>query len=154
KVNGHSHHPLPCEVRYFPRTNLVSTPPPEQSVDLVVSRYVLQNIPQGDLIALHRVFRRCLRPGGAVVHLVSPSDQRAYSDHSLSLYDFLKYSEPEWRGITTRFYYHNRLRLPQYIELFKEAGFRVEHQTHKPLLPDSKEFQKFSRLRLHPDYSR
>jgi len=154
EVNGHSTHPLPHEVRYFPRTNLVTSPPPDRSVDLVISRFVLQNVPASVLLDLHRVFRQCLRPGGAVLHLVSPSDQRAYADKSISLYDFLKYSEAEWKGITSRFYYHNRMRLPQYLDLFQHAGFRAEYHTHKPLLPGSEEFSKFSHLEVHPDYAR
>jgi SAM-dependent methyltransferase len=154
KVNGQSPLALPREVRYFPRTNLVTSPPPDHSVDLVISRVVLEYIPPNDLLELHRVFRHCLRPGGAVLHFVSTCDDRANSDESLSFYDFLKYSEADWRGITTRFYYQNRLRWPQYLDLFKAAGFQVEHQTHKPLLPGSQEFSKFSRLRLHPDYAR
>jgi hypothetical protein len=146
--------PLPQEIRYFPKTDLVTSPPADHSVDLVISRFVLQNVPREVLADLHAVFRRCLRPGGAVVHLVSPSDQRAYSDRSLSLYDFLQYSESEWRKITSRFYYHNRMRLPQYVELFENAGFRIEKRVYKSLSRDSEEFKKFSRLRLHSDFER
>jgi hypothetical protein len=146
--------PLPREILYFPKTNVIGRPPPDGSADMVLSRYVLQNIPLGDLMELHKVFRRCLRPGGAIVHLVSPCDQRAYSDPSLSLYDFLKYGESEWAGVTTRFYYHNRMRLPQYISLFEEAGFKVDFQKHKPLPQDSPELAKFHRLAIHPDYAR
>jgi hypothetical protein len=154
KVELSAPYPLPQEIRYFPKTNLCTSPPPDESVDLIISRYVLQNIAPQDLVALHKVFRRCLRPGGAVLHLVSPSDERAYSDRSLSLYDFLKYSEAEWASVTTRFYYHNRMRLPQYLELFRGAGFRVEEQTHKTLSRDSMESAKFLRLQLHPDFAR
>jgi SAM-dependent methyltransferase len=147
-------YPLPQEIHYFPKTNLCATPPPCGSVDIVISRYVLQYIPVNASMELHKVFRRCLRPGGAVVHLVGASDDRAFADGSLSLYDFLKYSEAEWASITTRFFCHNRMRLPQYIELFQGAGFRVQEQTYKPLSRDSQEFTKFSRIQIHPDFAR
>ena len=93
----------------------------------------------------------CLR-SYSILHMISPSDHRAYTDKSLSYYDFLKYSKDEWKKQHTKFDYHNRLRLPDYINIFKEAGYEVVSLDYDTCDKNSEKYQKFKELTLHEDY--
>ena len=105
-------------VSYFPRTTICEGD--MQDIDLVLSRFVLEHVTHKDLMEIHDFLYSKLESGSLVLHLISPSDHRAFSDSSLSLQDFLKYSEEEWNRIQTKFDYHNRLRLPQYLEILSK----------------------------------
>lgn len=83
-----------------------------------------------DIYLIHENAKAFLKDGGKIIHLISPSDHRAYSDKSLSLWDFLQYNQTQWDLIYTRFDYHNRLRLPHYIEIFDKTGFKILHESH------------------------
>lgn len=136
-------------VHYFPKTSVEDAP--LEKVDLILSRFVLEHVPPLMIDSFHRTFTHGLSSGSYVLHLISPSDHRAYSDKSLSLYDFLKYSQQEWDEIQTKFDYHNRLRLPQYLKIFKEH-FEVIHVEYNSCKEESEQFQKFKKLNIHSDY--
>lgn len=142
-------YPLPETVRYFPITNICDGD--FKNIDLVLSRFVLEHIPPKEITEIHNFFFSGLKSGSYILHLISPSDHRAYSDSSLSLQDFLQYSEEEWNKIQTKFDYHNRLRLPQYLELFKDQ-FEIVFFEHDTINIESKSFKKFKELKIHKDF--
>jgi hypothetical protein len=117
-------------------------------MDVMTTRNVLEHIPPGELELIHRQACQYLKPDGFIIHQISPSDHRAYTDKSLSLWDFLKYSQQEWDRIQTRFDYHNRLRLPDYFKLFTQCGFTISILSFKPA-------RKGQQLpgKIHPDFS-
>jgi hypothetical protein len=137
-------------VSYFPKTNICEGE--IQEVDLVLSRFVLEHVTPKDLTEIHNFLYSNLKSGSLVLHLISPSDHRAYSDSSLSLQDFLKYSEAEWNQIQTKFDYHNRLRLPQYIKILSER-FEILYFEHDKINTDSDSYKKFKKLKLHSDFA-
>lgn len=141
---------LPEEVVYFPQQNVINdTLPP---VDIVFSRFVLEHVTPHDLEAMHVKFRENLPKGSHIIHFISPSDHRAYSDASLSLQDFLQYSPQEWDSIQTKFDYHNRYRLPQYLDLFKKSGLELISVTYDAVKEGSKQQEQFRKVTLHDDY--
>ncbi len=144
------HYPLASGLVYHPKTNLVAAALPEAS--LVFSRFVLEHVRPEDIQAMHLKFAKELPPGSHLLHFISPSDHRAHSDQTLSLQDFLQYSEAEWNGIQTKFDYHNRLRLPQYLSIFEACGFEIVFVSHDNPEPGSKRHQQFSALDIHPDF--
>ncbi len=136
-------------VSYFPKTNICNGN--IQDIDLVLSRFVLEHVTPKDLLEIHDFLYSNLKPGALVLHLISPSDHRAYSDSSLSLQDFLKYSEEEWNKIQTKFDYHNRLRLPQYLEILGK-NFEIVYFEHDKINYESESFKKFKKLSIHKDF--
>ena len=140
---------LPIGINYFPKTNVCEAD--LENTDLVISRFVLEHVPLDMMNEIHQVFSNRLRSGSYVLHLISPSDHRSYSDSSLSLVDFLQYSFDEWNKIQTKFDYHNRLRLPQYLELFK-AKFEIVHVEYDYCKTDTTQYQKFKNLKIHQDF--
>lgn len=140
---------LPKGIRYFPYTDICNGD--FMDTDLVVSRFVLEHVPTESIIKIHETFREKLKSGSYIVHLISPSDHRAYSDSSLSLYDFLKYNNEEWDGIQTKFDYHNRLRLPQYLQLF-EKSFEIVSLEFDSCKEGSEQHRKFKKLKINELY--
>lgn len=139
---------LPENIAYYPYTNLIDADLPE--AELVFSRFVLEHVRPDDLTLMHEKFKRELKSGSLIVHLISPSDHRAYVDKNLSLQDFLQYSEAEWKRKQTKFDYHNRLRLPQYLAIFKAAGLELLHVEYDQ--PGADTFKKFRSVPLHEDF--
>ena len=141
---------LPSNVHYFPKQNIISASIPKQAI--VFSRFVLEHVTPEDIIAMHHKFKNELEKGSYILHFISPSDHRAYSDSSLSLQDFLQYSPEEWDGIQTKFDYHNRLRFPEYMKIFTDLGFEILHQSFDSVKSGSKQQEMFRKLNLHSDY--
>ncbi|WP_034059005.1 methyltransferase domain-containing protein [Lacinutrix jangbogonensis] len=143
---------LPEFIEYYPNTNIIDTDLPKD-ISLVYSRFVLEHVKPSDILKMHQKFYSEISNDTYVLHLISPSDHRAYSDSSLSYYDFLKYSKKEWNSIQTKFDYHNRLRLPQYLSVFENAGFDVVYLNYDKTDASSDKYKKFKAIDLHEDYT-
>lgn len=143
---------LPGFVHYFPKQNVIDAQLP-QNVDLIFSRFVLEHVTPSDLQRMHETFYKTYSDQTLILHFISPSDHRAYSDSSISHYDFLKYSQAEWDNIQTKFDYHNRLRLPQFLEIFDKTGFEVVYLEYDKVDPDSKKYELFKKLNIHADFN-
>ncbi|PKQ46678.1 hypothetical protein [Confluentibacter flavum] len=142
---------LPDFIKYNPKQNLVNSKLPK-NVKLYFSRFVLEHVTPEDLDNMHRKLFDHMEEDAAILHLISPSDHRAYSDSSLSYYDFLKYSQSEWDNIQTKFDYHNRLRLPQYIDIFEKIGFKILYLEYDKVSNNSKKYEDYKKLKIHSDY--
>lgn len=142
---------LPQDIQYYPKTDICTAN--LKNTDLVVSRFVLEHVSPQIIKEIHNSFVSKLKPGCFILHLISPSDHRAYSDKKLSLYDFLKYSHEEWNSIQTKFDYHNRLRLPEYIELF-ENDFEIIDIEYVSCKVESEQFEKFKLLEINEFYDK
>ncbi len=154
KVNiniGHNNvYNLPEEIKYFPGTNIGNATLPK--ADIVFSRFVLEHIPPEEIIKIHKNINTYLTSGSLIFHFISPSDHQAYDDKNLSLQNFLKYSKEEWKNIHTRFDYHNRLRLPQYIEMFEDLNYEIIHLEYNIPEKGSLPYKQFKALNIHPDF--
>ena len=142
---------FPEFVKYFPNSNVI-TSELANGIDIIFSRFVLEHVTPSDLKAMHERFYNQYDENTMILHFISPSDHRAYSDKSISHYDFLQYSQKEWDNIQTKFDYHNRLRLPQYLDVFSKAGFEIIHLEYDKVDTSSKKYEKFKQLKIHSDF--
>ncbi|QIH39537.1 hypothetical protein G7A72_12240 [Flavobacterium sp. Sr18] len=143
---------LPSGIEYFPNYNIIAEDIP--SADIVFSRYVLSHMRENDVISLHKKMKMELKKGTTVIHFISPSDLRQHGDNTISLQEFLKYSTLEWDKIHTKFDYHNRLRLPQFLEIFTTCGLEVVHLEYESTKSGTKLYDLFKKVKLHADYMR
>ncbi|WP_026935506.1 hypothetical protein [Christiangramia echinicola] len=150
KVSEKSEFPLPEGVAYFPKTDITNHD--IFGADIIFSRFVLEHVEPEMIREMHLKFKKDLNPGSYIIHLISPSDHRAYSDKKLSLQDFLRFSKEEWNQVQTRFDYHNRLRLPQYLDIFKDLNYDIVDLTYDKPSVDSENYRKFKKLTLHEDF--
>jgi hypothetical protein len=143
---------LAPHVEYHPRCNILDAKLPSRSIDLAVSEFVLEHVGADDLVDIHRASREWIADDGLWVHWISPGDHRAHSDASLHSVDFLRFSPHEWERLAgNRFAYHNRLRRPQYRELFAAAGWRV---VSEDAVVASRALAGLKQLPVHPDFQR
>ena len=101
---------------------------------------------------MHLNFKEQLKPGTKISHFISPSDHRAYGDSELSLQDFLKYSEQEWKREMTSFDYHNSLRLPQYKAIYEKVGLKILYLNYSVLDKSHASYSKFKKLKIYPNF--
>ena len=100
---------------------------PKDSVDVVVSSNVLEHIPRELQVEIHAETRRILRPGGVAAHRFNPQDHFATVDKTITHANFLQYTSEEWHWYGgSGLAYHNRLRAPDYRNLFEAAGLKLE----------------------------
>lgn len=114
-------------MEYLAPVDARSLPLTTGSVDIVVSRAVLEHIPPVVISDLFDEFNRvlCTRTGLAC-HVVDNSDHWAHVDRRLSMVNFLRYSDWAWKWFAVnRLDYTNRLRHSDYLQLLENSGFRV-----------------------------
>ena len=141
---------LPENIIYFPNTDIITSEIP--NADVIFSRYVLSHMNEKDIVDFHHKLKNSLPKGTIIIHFISPSDLRQHNDRSISLQDFLQYSKKQWDNIQTRFDYHNRLRLPQFIQIFNQVGIEIVHLDYKFDAIGSENQKLFSKVTLHQDF--
>jgi hypothetical protein len=107
---------------------------------LVFSKATLQHIPIDIIKDIHLNLIRNF-PRHEIFHLINCNDHRQHTDKNLSKYEFLKYSDLKWSKLCTRFDYHNRMRLKEYIQLFEELGYNLESVSFEE--PNERDLQEF-----------
>ncbi len=119
--------------------------------DLIVSRTVLEHVPED---ALRRIFLRAatvIRPGGLMCHWIDMSDHFEHRNKSLSRLDMLQYSDQEWSARTRDPQdYQNRLRRFDYVRLLAETGWEIIKLTGEPNL---KALEDLRGMNLMPRYA-
>ena len=142
---------LPAGIYYHPRYDLTEKTP-HGVFDLCCSKFVLEHVSPDVLRRIHEVSDGWMAELGLWVHWVSPSDHRSYDDSRIHQVEFLEMSEDDWVGrYGNRFAYHNRLRRPQYIDIFRESNFDI-------LVDDcsvpSDALEQVRSLEVHQDFSK
>jgi hypothetical protein len=99
-------------------------------VDCSCSNEVLEHVPSDQLVRLLAGLRTVTT--GITTHSIDYSDHYARSDGSVSRFNFLKYSDEQWRPFNSSRQYVNRLRHSDYLRLFREAGFAIVEQSSVP----------------------
>ncbi len=134
-----------------------------ESIDFVISSNVLEHIPAPILEAITEESFRILKPGGLSVHRFNPGDHYANDDRSITTANFLQFSPAEWKKYGEGLAYHNRMRCPEFSEIFRKAGFipliekdRLDPEALKAIENCSIElhadFKNFSHEELAADY--
>ena len=103
-----------------------STGLPSNSVDYVTATKVLSFIPPSVLREILRECSRVLRPGGIMSVLIDYRDNYCHFDQSISVYNFLQYSDETWERLyNSPLFYQNRLRHCDYRQLFSDDGLEI-----------------------------
>jgi SAM-dependent methyltransferase len=97
------------------------------SFDYHISYSVLQYIPPVDLHKIMREAKRLTREDGLIVHYIDLTDHFSHSDLSITYINFLQFSEDEWKRLAgNRYMYHSRLRIDDYLALFKTLECNIQ----------------------------
>ena len=99
---------------------------PDQSIDVVTSRAVLEHIPPQVVQDIFYESYRLLKPQGVACHYVDNSDHWQHSDKSISRVNFLRFPDYVFRWTYINgLNYQNRLRHSEYVEMLRKAGFEI-----------------------------
>jgi SAM-dependent methyltransferase len=110
-------------IEYVAPGDATETHLPDASVDVYYSHGVLEHVPAEAIAGMLREAHRVLKPGGVAYHHIALGDHWAQADRRIGQVNFLKYSEGFWKFIQdNKISYQNRLRLPEYLELFEQHG--------------------------------
>jgi SAM-dependent methyltransferase len=113
-------------IRYVAPADATHLTLPAASIDYHYSTNVLEHVPGSVLAGMLAEARRVLRPSGHLLHLVDLSDHFAHDDPARLGIHFLRFGVVTWAALAgNRFMYHNRLRVPQYQQLFAAAGLGI-----------------------------
>lgn len=118
--------------------------------DYICSNNTCGNIDYPILKDIFKEFRRVLKPGGVMSHFLDMSDNFSNMDDGINIYNFLKYTDAQWKRLDSPIISQNRLRFPDYKKMFQQLGFPVTHADIRPgnidLIQSMKlapEFQKY-----------
>ncbi len=100
----------------------------DDCIDLIASTNTLEHIPVGDIQAILAECRRILRSDGLMSMKIDYSDHYSHADASIGPYNFLRFSEADWRTYNHSNHFQSRLRHCDYARLFRDAGFTTLHE--------------------------
>jgi SAM-dependent methyltransferase len=124
---------------------------PTESIDCVHSTLTLQHIPGEVLKTILRESRRILTAEGLLLSIIDYKDNYAYTDRSITAYNFLQYPEKRWRWFNPPLHFQNRLRHAQYHALFEDCGFCVVGQAVNA--GTGKDLEAIRKLRVAPEFA-
>lgn len=98
------------------------------SIDFICSNNTFEHIPKVVLKGILKEFGRIAKQDGLMSHFIDLSDHFAHYDKKINIYNFLKYSESQWKLIDNDIQPQNRMRWPAYLELYKDLQIPVTEQ--------------------------
>jgi hypothetical protein len=71
--------------------------------------------------------------------IVCCQDNYSYGDPSLNRYNYLRYSDRQWRLYNPPIHLQNRLRYPDFVDVFERTGFEILEKRVAAGAPDELE---------------
>jgi SAM-dependent methyltransferase len=97
----------------------------DKSMDLVSSNNTFEHIYPEILEGILKEFKRLVKPGGVMSHAIDMSDHFAHFDKTINHFNFLKYSDAEWKMIDNSIQPQNRLRVSDFRAMYKKLGIPI-----------------------------
>lgn len=117
------------------------------SIDFISSTAVLEHIPKHDILSVFKECFRILKKYGLMSCVIDYRDHYSCFDKKISAYNFLKYPDSIWKFFNSPFQYQNRLRHRDYIEIARNAGFKIIEDKHEG--PTEADTGKLVEIKIH-----
>jgi SAM-dependent methyltransferase len=98
---------------------------PDNTFEACISTNTLEHIPVESIKLIFKEIYRVLKPAGVVSAKIDYSDHYAHTDKTISLLNFLKFTDKQWKKHNHKCHYLNRLRHYDYLNIFRECGFEI-----------------------------
>lgn len=85
-----------------------------------------------------------------LVFSIDYKDHYSYFDKSISPYNYMRFSQKEWRKYNSSLHYQNRLRHSDYRKMMLDAGFAILEEN--PAFPTAEQEEALRALPLHDDF--
>ncbi len=100
---------------------------PDNSIDLVNSNNTFEHIYPKILIPILKEFKRVVsKSHGVQSHFIDMSDHFAHFDTSINIYNFLQFSESQWRLIDNSIQPQSRLRIDDYKKIYADLEIPID----------------------------
>lgn len=107
------------------------------SIDLVNSNNTFEHIYPVILKDILKDFQRVVKKqSGVQSHFIDMSDHFAHLDKTISMYNFLRFSDWAWKWIDNSIQPQSRLRLSEYLQMYQSLGIRVDQMHTRPGKPE------------------
>jgi hypothetical protein len=122
---------------------------PNGSVNFFLSSGVLEYIPPPALREILLDAHRIAAPGAIMSHRINLADAFSYFDRHITPFNFLRYSQEQWRWLDSPLITQNRLRISDYRALLAGMGFEILEEDS---IFGSQE--DLARIKLSPQFQR
>lgn len=102
------------------------------SIDFICSNNTFEHIHIDVLKGILKEFNRIVKKDGLMSHFIDMSDHFAHFDHSINIYNFLKYSKKKWKRIDNNIQPQNRMRFKDYLAFYEELNIPVTSTDVRP----------------------
>ena len=125
---------------------------PDDSIDLVNSNNTFEHIYPLILSPILKEFKRVVKKrNGVMSHFIDMSDHFAHFDNSISIYNYLKYSNQKWKWIDNSIQPQNRLRIYEYKKIYSDLNIPINEETFRPgNVEELKTIQMDAQYQGHP----
>jgi len=112
-------------IEYKAPYDMRSTNFEDSSFDACITTDVLEHIPESDINKILIELKRILKIDGVLSFWINYSDHYSHTDKSITPFNFLKYSQQEWKKYNHYSHFQNRLRHSDFKKIFLEFGFDI-----------------------------
>jgi SAM-dependent methyltransferase len=122
-------------------------PLPDKSFDLITSNNTFEHIASDVLEGILQKLK-CLGKEGCVMsHAIDMSDHFAHFDKSITIYNFLKFSDAQWKIINNNIQPLNRLRIYDYREIYRKLSIPITEEINREY-----NIEDYNKVRVHKKF--
>jgi ubiquinone/menaquinone biosynthesis C-methylase UbiE len=104
----------------------------DNSIDLVNSNNTFEHIYPELLIPILKEFKRVVKKqDGVMSHFIDMSDHFAHFDKTINIYNFLRFSEKQWKWIDNSIQPQSRIRIYDYKKIYKDLDIPISELTFR-----------------------
>jgi len=108
----------------------------DEFFDLIHSNNTFEHINPDELKQILVAFERMLKKGGVMSHFIDMTDHFAHFDRSITIYNFLRFSQKEWSCIDNSIQPQNRLRVTDYVNIYNDLCINNRIEELRPGNPE------------------
>lgn len=101
------------------------------SIDLITSNNTFEHVYPFILKDILKEFKRIARAGGLMSHFIDMSDHFAHFDKSITIYNYLQFSEKQWQLIDNTVQPQNRLRITDYKKIYADLVILITREEYR-----------------------
>lgn len=123
---------------------------PDASMDLITSNNTFEHIYPDILEGILEKLKLLCKKGGVMNHAIDLSDHFAHMDDSITIYNFLKFSDSAWKWIDNSVQPMNRMRIYEYENLYRKLNIPIaERIDREPLMNDYRKVKVYKKFLTH-----
>jgi len=101
---------------------------PDASIDLITSNNTFEHVYPEVLEGILQKLKSLSKSGGVMSHAIDLSDHYAHIDKGITIYNFLRFSDAQWKWIDNSIQPLNRLRIYDYRNLHSKLSIPVTEE--------------------------